>query len=152
MSTLKMFRSILLITCLLSFHEALYSQTQEKQNPVIFLEETLGGTFGDAGGIAVGIGLNYQVKRNLFTVRYTGTAKFNIDIISPLVPLPYPSLNSSLDEVGLLYGQRFINNGHAYSISLGVSYNHFRIYDKSTSARYDVNSEYIGLPFEANIK
>jgi hypothetical protein len=39
----KMFRSILLITCLLSFHAALYSQTHEKQNPVIFLEETLGG-------------------------------------------------------------------------------------------------------------
>jgi hypothetical protein len=100
----------------------------------------------------VGIGLNYQLKRNLFTVRCTGTAKFNVDIISPLVPLPYPSLNSSLDEVALLYGQRFINNGHAYSISLGASYNHFRIYDKSTSARYDINSEYIGLPFEANIK
>jgi hypothetical protein len=43
MSTLKMFRSILLITCLLSFHAALYSQTHEKQNSVIFLEETLGG-------------------------------------------------------------------------------------------------------------
>ena len=145
-------RFILLAAISLSLHLVVFSQTSEKQNPVLFVDETLGGAFGDAGGLALGLGIHYQVKRNLFTARYTGTANFSVGILDPLIPLPYPLLNSSLDEIALLYGQRFIDNGHAYGISLGASYNHYRVFNKKNDSPYDVNSKYIGLPFEANIK
>lgn len=152
MGASKRFNFFLLAAILLILQNVVFGQTSEKQNPVLFVDETIGGAFGDAGGLALGLGIHYQVKRNLFTARYTGTAKFGIEILDPFIPLPYPSLNSSLNEVALLYGQRFIDNGHAYSISLGASYNHYKLFNRKNDPSYDINMEYMGLPFEANIK
>ena len=42
-----------------------------------------------------------------------------------------------------MYGKRWLQSNHSYSISSGLSYNHFI---SNTS-----NSDYIGLPLEANI-
>lgn len=152
MKTTKIFKLFLLVLfAFLSFENNAFSQTFDKKNPIIFADESLGGAFGNAGGLAIVLGMNYQVNGNLFTVRYVGTAKFGVDIIAPMVPLPFINLKNSMGEVAILYGLRMVEGDKGYSFSLGVSYNEFdQYYDKS---RYNERRyEYIGVPFEANVK
>lgn len=56
-----------------------------------------------------------------------------------------------MGEVALLYGLRTIEENHAYSFSLGVSYSgYYQNYDKNVNN--NINYDYVGVPFEANIK
>jgi hypothetical protein len=46
-----------------------------------------------------------------------------------------------------------LQNNHSYSISAGISYNHFSWNDTYIDGNYFVNQEnYFGFPFEANVK
>ena len=56
-----------------------------------------------------------------------------------------PSYNRTKhnNECALLYGKRLLQDNHSYSISGGISYNHF-ISNIS-------DSNYVGLPLEVNI-
>jgi hypothetical protein len=128
-----------------------FCQNEEKKNPVIFFDEFIGVAFGNAGGLGAGFGLNYQVNRNFFTARVLGTVRFGVDVLAPLVPLPFPYVKNSMGEAALLYGIRNIEKNKSYSFSLGVSYSgYYRNDDKymDTEIKYD----YFGVPFEANFK
>lgn len=142
---------VLLAIAFISSKTQLFAQDPVKQNPVIFFDESLGGAFGNAGGLAIILGLNYQVNQSLFTVRYVGTARFGVDVIAPLVPLPFINLKNSMGEVALLYGIRMVEGNNGVSFSLGASYNEFdQFYDRTG---YNEKSyKYFGVPFEASIK
>ena len=151
MKTTKTFKLFLLAIAFMSVENRVFSQTSDKRNPIIFFDESLGGAFGNAGGLAIVIGMNYQVNRSLFTVRYVGTAKFGVDVIAPLVPLPFIKIKNSMGEVAILYGIRMIEGDKGYSFSLGASYSGYEQYYDQTG--YNERSyNYFGVPFEANIK
>ncbi len=151
MKTTRSFKLFLLALAFLSIESKAFSQTTEKLNPIIFVDESLGGAFGNAGGLAIVIGINYQVNRSLFTLRYVGTVKLGVDVIAPLVPLPFVNVKNTMGEVALLYGLRMVEDDKGYSFSLGASYNGYdQYYDKMG---YNEKSyTYFGVPFEANIK
>ena len=125
------------------------SQEHSKKNPIVYLEFFGGHAWGDAGGFSLGTALNYQVNQHFFTVQYDGNV-----IIRPgnrfYFLIPDYVEKSSLEEIALLYGQRFIKGGKAYSFSAGISYNKFRMLapDKITH----ITTQTIGFPFQANIK
>lgn len=136
----------MLIVSLVGIHNCAIGQAGQKDNPVIFIEEFIGGALGDAGGLGIGFEINYQANRNLFTARYIGTVKLGVDIIDPLILLPFLNARSSMEEFALLYGKRFIEGGQAFSFSLGASYSRYEQYD------YEKSDDYFSVPFEANIK
>lgn len=151
MKTNKTFKLFLLAIAFISIENKAFSQTSGKQNPIIFFDESLGGAFGNAGGFAIVLGMNYQQNRSLFTLRYVGTAKFGADVIAPLVPLPFINVKNSMGEVALLYGLRMVEGDKGYSFSLGASFSGFEQYYDKTG--YNEKSyDYFGVPFEANIK
>ena len=151
MKTIKIFKLFLLTIAFIGIYTRAISQTSSKQNPIIFFDETLGGAFGNAGGFALGLGINYQVNRSVFTARVLGTVKFGVDVLDPWIPLPFFHVKNSMGEFALLYGRRFIEGGQAYSFSLGASYSgYFQSYDKF--ANDAISYDYFGVPFEANIK
>ena len=116
----------------------------EQNNPVTFLDVYIGQAVGNAGGFSMGLGLNYQVRKNFFTARALGSLKFGDGSSANSFSGYLFDIENSMGEAALLYGIRTINEGHAYSYSLGVSYNEF--FD------YIGDHQYFGIPFEANIK
>lgn len=129
------------------------SQTQQKNNPILFSEVLVGHSWGSAGGFSGGAALNFQSHRSLFTLRFLGTTKLDSKVASPLIPIPIIEQRSSLEETSLLYGWRFIDNASAYSFSVGCSYNAFRrqVLDNNNQKVWKT-SFYAGVPFEANVK
>ena len=127
-----------------------FAQFPIRNNPIIFADITIGAAAGDAGGLAIGAGINYQNNDNLFTVRYNGVARLSTTFDVPFVPIPSFQAKNTLNEFGLLYGKRFVKDGSATSLSLGISYNYF--YAMGTGGTPNTNSRYAGVPFEANIK
>lgn len=151
MTASKTFPFVLLIIAFVSLQFPAICQDTKKENPIIFFDEFVGGAFGNAGGLAAGLGLNYQVDRHLITARILGTVKFGADFLDPWIPLPIFNVKNSMGKVALLYGLREIEDNYAYSFSLGVSYNgYFQNYDKYVDNT--INYDYFGVPFEANIK
>ncbi len=152
LKTTKTFKLFLLAIAFISIKNRAFSQNTDKQNPIIFLEESIGGAFGAAGGFALGLGINYQVNRSLFTARYIGTARLSVGVLDPIVPLPILNVRNSMGEVAILYGVRFIEEGQSYSFSLGASYNdYYQYYDRAGNVN-ERDYNYFGVPFEANLK
>src|SRR5258708_24807821 len=83
-------------------------QTVKKENPILFGETIFGVSSGYTGGFTVGLDISYQVRRNLYTVRYSDNSKFSLNLISfsPVNALPLIDIYSYLDEFSILYGYR----------------------------------------------
>lgn len=122
---------------------------------MIFGEFLLGGAAGKAGGFTAGATVNYQVKQNLFSLRYLGKTKFKTEvaILSPVTAFPYFSVQNNSNEYAALYGWRFPNRGHSFSFSLGISHTSFseQLRDENNN-RFSNSTNFVGLPFEINIK
>ena len=114
------------------------------QNPVIFADINLGHAFGNSGGLAGGASLNFQNNRHFFTLRSQSTVRLKSYWASTWIPIPVFEQTSNLNEYAFLYGWRFVNDNHAFSFSLGPSYN---IFTKDGTV-----SKYGGAAFETNIK
>jgi hypothetical protein len=125
-----------------------------KTNPILYGDVGLGFGIAGAKGPQISTSLNHQLKRNLFTLRFIAIADLDLNVISigPFVALPGIKDNGNLQEYALLYGQRFINNGHAFSVALGASANTrvFKFMD-TNQQKQRIEEHYIGLPFEVNI-
>ncbi len=134
-------QTVLLITCIVSFILKSYGQDStkfKKTNPIIYADVALGYAPKTRTNIEFGTSVNYQIQKNLFTLRATALIHF-LD-------------QDEYGELGLLYGRRFINGGRSLSYSIGVSYNETYLYDFSTY-NYPLQREvFIGVPFELNIK
>jgi hypothetical protein len=146
----------LLLLAILSFLTlTATAQTTERSNPVVFAESFFGGAKGKAGGLSGGGELSYQVRRSLFSARITGNVRFasKTVLLTPFTPFPVIEESSSSEELAALYGWRFTNQGHAFSVSLGVSHNRYtETYYGENDERHKSRATYLGLPFEANIK
>lgn len=139
-------RTLKLILALIFFinaHDRAFSQNF-RENPIIFLDAYIGQAVGNAGGFSMGLGINYQVNKSFFTARALGTVKFGDGNYGSYNSALLFSIENSMGEVAVLYGLRTIENGHAYSFSLGASYNEF--FDETGGYQY------FGVPFEANFK
>jgi hypothetical protein len=135
------------------FYGSLRTAAQEQQatNPIVFADMLLGHTGGEAGGFTAGASLRFQQNKSLFTLRYTGTMRLHAKLASPLIPIPLFQNRSSLEEVGLLYGRRFIRNGRAMSFSAGISHSTHRKLVNTATVPQNQASAALGLPFEADI-
>lgn len=123
------------------FVNSIYAQ-ETKSNSIIYFEGYGGFSVISDAGFAGGIELNYQNKKNLFSFRIIEIAGYVKDAESGFL-IPSYNRTKHNNECALLFGKRWIQNNHSYSISGGISYNHF-ISNIS-------NSDYVGLPLEANI-
>jgi len=130
------------------------SQNEQIDPPIIYAELFGGGYGGESGGILWGSEVNYQIKKNLLTLRYTkiNDIGFSNELFAVLVPLPVPVTNTNAyaDEVSLLYGRRKIINGHSISLSIGPSYNFYSLNNIDNSEKQKVRA--FGAAFETNIK
>lgn len=124
-----------------------------KENPIIYADSFLGGAGGRAGGFSIGLGLNYQIKHSLLSLRYLGNLKLNSKwvLLTPVTALPVINEKSNSEEYAALYGYRLIKTGHAFSFSLGVSHNSFSEYLDETNQQIKKTSSYLGVPYEANV-
>ena len=120
----------------------------QKPNPILFVE----GSVGRSRGWAVGGSINYQLDHHFFTFRYNYLIKLNTER-NPIFLSIFPIVKTAREEneLGILYGYRFINDEYSVSFSLGVSYNFVDYYDRDTEIQID-RQRYAGLPFEINIK
>lgn len=135
-------RLFLLIVFIASISFTAKSQVAAKANPVIYIQAFYGPAW-DNFDYLLGAAVSHQVKRHLFTTRY----------VYALEQREYPPSDldeTTLHEVSLLYGWRFIDKGMSYSLSLGGSYNW---HATSSRRRYQTttkSSRCLGVPFEAN--
>jgi hypothetical protein len=121
-----------------------------KSNLIVFGEIFFGFSGGRAGGWGLGFEESYQVKNNLFTVRYVGNAKLtNKGFISPFVPIPDIELTAAAEEFSILYGYRKVVDGHSFSVSAGLSRNKYTFYGDDRNNTYQ-RDYYIGFPIELN--
>ncbi|WP_037348822.1 hypothetical protein [Sediminibacter sp. Hel_I_10] len=149
---------ILLGIILLSNILYCYSQQEKdtiysKTNPIVYSELFMGFAGGNGIGVVIGGELNYQIKKDLFTVKYgyqslaelTGTA---VGFIG------FPAFEKTIDnhEISLLYGQRYIKDGHSFSFSGGISTNYADVKQPNNTMTTEESIQYFGFPFEANIK
>lgn len=136
------------------------SVTVEKTNPIIFSEFFMGLGSGNSFGGYLGGNLNYQHKKNLFTLRYTGFGaieytKVKGGNISHLLILPAYINIEQINEYALLYGNRYINNGFSFSWSAGLGLVHHKERNYIESLNQYSNwesSTNIGIPLELNVK
>lgn len=135
------------MTVLLIFFYTHHLQAQKenaiKEHPIIFLEGFVGISVISEAGVAGGFEVNYQRKSNLFSFRITEIAGYKKDSLAYLFP-SYTRAKYD-NEYALLYGKRWLQNTHSFSLSGGVSYNRFILDEMSFSTNY------VGLPLEANI-
>ena len=116
-----------------------------KSNPVLYGEMIFGfgGNFNDYGGFIYGGNVNYQVKKNLFTIRYNVHPEFNYGAASiAAVGLPVIQSRFTNTEVGLLYGRRYSVRGRSLSFAGGISTNEYetqyKTEDSGTTSYYKV--------------
>ena len=113
--------------------------------------------FGNGGGISVGAGLNYNIKKSdLIGLRYFNTTNIEVQgeaaAATPFVVLPYFTIN--LDHVnnvsGLVYGKRFVNDNKSWTIAAGPGIGFFYDYIYTEDNNYRTYEAYFTIPFEAS--
>lgn len=148
-------RLFLFVIAVFSFLTAISSPntTDTTTNPVIFAETFFGRSSGKAGGLTLGLNVNYQVKKILLTSRFTGTTRVQVGFLSPFLPIPYFEPKSDMEEFAILFGRRITKERHSFSFSLGISRNEFTEISKDANNQFIKNRHrFWGLPFEANVK
>ena len=125
----------------------------QKSNPIFYAEAIMGYAGGSAHGPTIGVEFNYQIKKNLLSLRYIYQTKYNFDYgVVGFLAFPIITKDLNLNELSVLYGGRTVNDGHSWSFSGGLSSN-FAIYKVRGDVNNHKNSEFfLGFPFEINIK
>lgn len=141
-------KTLILLLFLVWQSMTVVSQEEEKTNPILFTEVFVGGAGGEASGFLLGAEINYQQKKNLFSLRYTGTLAMGFSYASlGLAVLPFPVQKSKQEEVAALYGRRLIREGHSLSFSVGPAYNRYTFYGNEDQEQTNA----VGVAFETNI-
>lgn len=146
---MKIFQKAILLVSLIILNFQSSAQNVEKENPILYIETFAGGFTGKTKGVLWGADINYQITKNLLTLRYSQITDVGTTFTS-FVPIPQSTTNAYADEIAILYGRRKINNGHSISISIGPSYNIYSLNSIYTSEKQKVNA--LGAAFETNIK
>ena len=126
---------------------------EDNSNPILFLESIFGYAGGSAHGPTIGAELNYQQRKNVFSLRYIYQTRFNFDFaILGLVGFPIITNDLNINEISALYGYRTIKDGHSWSFSGGVSANIATYKTKNDGVISKDYETFAGFPFEINIK
>lgn len=126
---------------------------QTKTNPIIYSDLHFGWSFLGATGIYGGVNINYQYKKNLFTLRYNTIADLaGRDPQLKKLQIFAVENQGHYDEYGILYGRRYLTNTRGLSFSAGASFNYrVRKYPKADGGKTITYAYYPGLPFEFNV-
>lgn len=127
-----------------------FCQDSIRLNPVIYGDGVVSAAFGRTNGIGYGISGNYQLKKTMIAVRYNGSADIDLDIVSLILPIPAIRRTELHSEIALMAGRSFVNYGHFFSVTAGLSYNQFKVYEDYVYPDY--HTKYVGIPFDLNIK
>jgi len=147
MNYIKILDKVFLIIIIVITGVKASAQNNEDNNPILYLEPFLGGYTGETGGFLWGGELNYQINKNLLSLRYSQTMDIGVSYV---LFFPVSNTNAFTDEIALLYGRRKINEGHSLSISLGPSFNIYA--SNSLNGLERQRTKAIGVAFETNIK
>lgn len=127
------------------------AHAQEKTNPILFLDGSAGYAVGKIEGPMFNIGLHYQHKNDLFTLRYQYVSGDDIGILAPYPFYELFRIDEEINEYAVLYGKRYVYDNNALSFSLGAGYLDHKVASADNSRGYDHEGN-IGLPFEVNFK
>lgn len=153
---LTLFCAICISTFQVFAQDTVKTNSVVKTNPIIFGEFYAGSAVAGVSGIEAGLGLNYQIKKSLITIRYTEIDHTKLAVV-PIVffiGIPIVVDLGHASEFAALYGLRSIKAGHSLSFSFGVSQNTHvvKCYDNNYNLQSQTQSSYVGMPFEFNIK
>jgi len=139
----------ILLLLLILISTTLFSQEKvtKKSNPIIYVDISFGGVFEKNANLGISGSLNYQYKKQFFTIRYVEFTdfKFNFVAVSPFTHLPFPTTSATWREHSFLYGKRNVSSNFSYSFSGGISYNSYQ-------KKLIPEENYVGFPIEFNIK
>jgi hypothetical protein len=124
---------------------SIYGQEKKVSNSIIYFEGFGGFSLISDAGFGGGFELNYQKKKDLFSFRVIKVAGYVRDYSKYNLVISQYSRTKHDNEYALLYGKRWLEHNCSYSISGGLSYNHF------ISDKIIYNKNYIGIPFESNV-
>ena len=110
-------------------------------NPILYLEVPVGIAKQAGRSLLLGTELNYQVQKNLFSIRYLGLFEFKSFFL--FIPLNVKTTN----EYALLFGKRYINQGEAFSFSGGIAI--LNEQGNTNNIQYQTDN-YFGVPLEVN--
>jgi hypothetical protein len=156
----KVITALLLAPLSFFSQENLNEEKKVKENPIIYADLILGPSteIGGPGTFLIGGELNYQIKKDLFSIRYIENADLKT---TWFIFIPTFIQRSKNNETALLYGKRFIDDNKSYSFSGGISHNKYTNYNYEynslladiPSAQLPSTSEtYFGFPFEGEIR
>jgi hypothetical protein len=127
------------------------SESKEKSNPIIYAEVFGGFAVVQNIGLACGAELHYQTGKNLFSFRYTNAVGYTQKEEQYIAPAF--DKQEDINEVALLYGRRWLQEHHSYSLSVGINYNSFEALNRDFDGnRHSTYTYFYGVPFEANYK
>jgi hypothetical protein len=151
-----MIKKLLKIVFVLVLSNSIYAQETtkdvviiiQKKSPIIYAEVFGGFSVMRHFGFAGGGELNYQYKKNLFTLRYSHESGY----VEQDSVVTFLNVEDN-DEYAILYGRRWLTKNHSFSVSVGVNSNNL----KFTNRDFEYNRSYqykrfYGVPFEANVK
>ena len=106
-----------------------------------YFEIPVGIAKQEGRSLLLGTELNYQVQKNLFSIRYLGLFEFKSFFL--FIPLNVKTTN----EYALLFGKRYINQGEVFSFSGGISI----LNEKANIGDLQYKTDnYFGVPLEVN--
>ena len=102
-----------------------FCNSQEKDSNSIFYSDfIIGSSTINGGSFNAGISLNYQNKKDLFSLKLNSSLDQNdatlFNVIFPLATFFTAGVVSK--EYSFLYGKRFVKDSFSYSFSIGTSY------------------------------
>lgn len=127
------------------------TQVKRKSNPILYGDFLIGGSGGKATGITFGFDLNYQINKDLITFRSIYILDKNKEVgFEAILIFPIFHGGDSMNEFALLYGKRYVFDGSALSISVGVSTNLIKKKIVQNDENITFRDSYVGIPFEVN--
>lgn len=115
------------------------------KSPILYGDISYGISreFNDGVKFMLGASFTYQYKNKIFSLRYVENNEMKtVFILIPVV------VNKS-KEYAFLYGKRWIEHDMSYSFSAGLSTANYSVYERDEIIS---SEDYLGVPFEINIK
>ena len=143
-------RYILFILILFSYNlgfsqDSLSSKTK-KSNSIVYGEFFFGpSTIKGEDTFSWGLGLSYQYKKNIFTLRHT-------ENLPALFVFNNVSEREKDTELAFLYGLRKIDQWASYNVSFGLSINKYTRIDEAQPYDLETTYNYVGLPYDISFK
>lgn len=143
---------VMLCMCLQGFAQ----DTIKGREPILYGGFTLGGGggFNGGGGLLYGAELNHQFRNNLLTLRFLEQLelKSKVVMLFPFVAMPVVEKKSTLRDLGVLYGRRWIFRRSSLSVSGGVSVVSYTVRLSNEEYDHAITEEhhYFGVPLEVS--